>query len=219
MRKFAVLSIMILSAVSSIQAQTATKTFNINDERGRDVVTFTSKAPLETIVGKTSKIKGFVEVDPRNLTNAKAKFEVDLASLQTGIGLRDEHMREQYLETAKYPVAVFELTKVTTASIRELAEEKVIDMMVDGNFSVHGVTKAITIPVTITYFKESESTKNSLPGDILTISTKFNVLLSDYSITRPQFVILKLDDKQVVDINANASTGTPAPAFTEAEKN
>jgi len=63
--------------------------------------------------------------------------------------------------------------------------------------------------LTITYFKESESTKNRLPGDLLHIEGTFDVLLSDHNIERPQFVILKLDDKQKVNIDLFSATGLP----------
>ena len=177
---------------------------------------FTSQAPLETIVGKTANILGKIEVDPANVATAKANFEVDLASLKTGIDMRDTHMREQYLEVAKYPKAIFELTKVLKSSSNTLEDMKPVDLTVEGNFTVHGITKTISVPMKVTYFKESENTKNRLPGDIIHVQAKWDLLLSDYSIKRPQFIILKLDEKQAIDIDVFASTGTDAPKLDNA---
>lgn len=187
-----------------------TKTFYINDETGRDVVTFTSKAPLETIVGKTSQVRGYVTVDPNDLkSSAKGKIEVDLTSLETGIGLRDIHMREQYLETDKYPKTTFEITRVIEVGGNVLEDQKPVEMVLEGNFTVHGVTRLIEVPVTAKLIEESEQTKNRHPGDLLHIQATFDVILSDHKINRPQFVFLKLDEKQRVDVDIFAATGLP----------
>jgi polyisoprenoid-binding protein YceI len=205
---------MLLTLAISANAQTTSKTFYANDDKKKDVVMFTSQAPLETIVGKTAEIVGMVDVDPADVSTAKARFEVDLATLKTGIDMRDTHMREQYLEVAKYPKAIFELTKVVKSSQTTLDDMKPVDLTVEGNFTVHGVSKTITIPMKVTYFKESEGTKSRLPGDIIHVQAKWDLLLSEYSINRPQFIILKLDDKQAIDIDVFASTGTPAPQLS-----
>ena len=209
---FSGLLVLALAVFASAQGS---KTFNVNDDRGRDVVTFTSKAPLETIVGKTSDAKGFIEVDIDNVKSAvKGKFVVDLASIKTGIDMRDGHMRDNYLETAKYPKAVFELSKVVKASSNTLADQKPIQLTVEGTFTVHGVTKPMTIPLTITYFAESEDTKARLPGDLLHIQGTFDVFLTQHDIAIPKFVILKLDDKQVINIDLFAATGLPSAEMT-----
>jgi polyisoprenoid-binding protein YceI len=201
-----------LIAESAIAQVTAT-TFYTNDDKKRDVVTFTSKAPLETIVGRTGDIVGFVDTDPADILNSRARFEVDLATMKTGIDVRDGHMRDQYLETKKYPKAVFELTRVVTAEQTTLNNQKSVQLTVEGNFNIHGITRLITIPMTITYYRESEHTQSKLPGDILRIQAAWDILLSDYKIARPQFIIMKLDDKQHIDVNIFASTGSPAVSF------
>jgi polyisoprenoid-binding protein YceI len=204
------LAVPILLSATVALAQN-TKTFYINDETGRDIVTFTSKAPLETIVGKTSRVRGYISVDPADITgSARGKIEVDLASLQTGIGMRDRHMREQYLETDKYPKTTFEITRIINAGDNVLEDQKPVEMVVEGNFTVHGVTRLIEVPVTAKLIKETEDTKARHPGDILHIQATFDVILSDHKINRPQFVFLKLDEKQRIDIDVFAATGLPA---------
>lgn len=206
------IAVIFLALTFSAAAQNVV-TFNINDNRGRDVVTFTSKAPLETIVGKSSAITGYIDVDLNNVRQASSgRFEVELATLKTGIEMRDSHMREKFLETDKYPKAVFELTRVVEADKDTLPNQTPVDLVVEGNFTVHGVTKMITVPATVTYFKQTKETESKAPGDLLSIVCSFDVLLSDYNIDRPQFLFLKLDDKQVVQVDAVGST-----AFLRAE--
>jgi polyisoprenoid-binding protein YceI len=214
MKRLVVIAILLMVASAVIAQQATTKTFYINDSTKRDVVTFTSKAPLETIVGKTAEIKGYITVDPADIKgSAKGRFEVTLDSLKTGIDLRDQHMREKFLETVKFPLAAFELRKVLSASQNALEDQKELQLSVEGNFMVHGVTKVDTMQLNITYFKETEDTKARLPGDLLHVTGSFNVLLGDYGIARPQFVFYKLNENQKIDIDLFSSTGSPAVDF------
>ncbi len=200
----------IIMLISSGAGAQNSLTFHINDETKRDIVTFTSKAPLETIVGKTGEVMGFVTVDPGDVMGStEGRIEVDLTSLKTGIGLRDSHMREQYLETDMFPKTVFEMTRVIETTQNTLQDQRPVELKLEGNFSVHGVTRRIVVPMTVTYIRESEATGARHPGDLLHIVGTFDILLSEYSIKRPQFVILKLDDKQRIDIDIFAATGLP----------
>jgi len=212
MRKIsAILIVLVMAAVAVAQLPT-TKTFYVNDLKKRDVVTFTSKAPLETIVGTTADVTGFVTVNLDDIKgSAKARFEVDLTTIKTGIEMRDGHMRDNFLETSKFPKAVFELTKVDSASLNKLENQKEVKLMLEGNFSIHGVTKLITIPATITYYSESDQTKARAEGDLMHIAVNFDLLLGDYGIKRPQMLFMKLDETQKINIDMIASTAA-APA-------
>jgi polyisoprenoid-binding protein YceI len=189
--------------------------FYVNGNQKNDAVKFTSKATLETIEGKTSEIKGYVSVDPSEVTSgAEAKLAVTLESLKTGIDMRDKHMRENHLETEKYPEAVFILNKVTGAN-GDLADGQSKQLTLEGDFTIHGITRTITLDATVTFTTESENTNTELPGDILHIVTQFEVALADYEIKRPKFLFLKLSEKQTVEIDFFASTGSPEVVFTD----
>jgi polyisoprenoid-binding protein YceI len=212
MKNVSAVLLVLLLAVSSFAQQTTIKSFYVNDTKKRDVVTFTSKAPLETIIGKTADVTGFITVSLDDIKgSAKARIEVDLASLKTGIDMRDGHMRDNFLETAKYPKAVFELTKVDSISQNTLGDQKEVKAILVGNFTVHGVTKAITIPATITYFKESEQTSARASGDLLHVAVNFDLLLGDYGIKRPQMLFMKLDETQKINIDIIGSTAATPP--------
>ena len=59
-------------------------TFYVSDPR--DTFKFSSDAPLEKIVGTTNNIAGKVIVHPDDITeNLQASFELDLATIETGI--------------------------------------------------------------------------------------------------------------------------------------
>ena len=77
------------------------KEYNV-DKSAKNIVKFISDAPMEDFEGITDKIDGYlINDDISNLKNSEFYFEVDLNSVKTGIALRDRHMREDYLNTAK----------------------------------------------------------------------------------------------------------------------
>jgi polyisoprenoid-binding protein YceI len=105
---FAALFLFQLAAATSVK-------FLLSARDGRNVIKFISKAPLETIEGKTGQIDGSVEVDLADAATAAGQFEVDLTTVKTGIDMRDQHMREGYLHTDSFPKATFKIVKVTKA--------------------------------------------------------------------------------------------------------
>ena len=190
------------------------KHFGVDDPGGRDVLTFDSKAPLEKIVGTTNKIMGDVQVNPQDITKGlKASFTLDLASLKTGIDKRDEHMRDNFLETAKYPKAMLTIDKVTKASDNMLMDGKTLTVDAEGTLSLHGVKNAVQLKdIMVTYFDESEATKGKMPGDLLIINGGFSLNLPDYNIEVPQFIFLKLAETIKVSVDLTGSTATTGVA-------
>jgi polyisoprenoid-binding protein YceI len=186
--------------------------FTVDDDR--NTFTFESKAPLEKIIGMSNKIAGRIRVDPTDVTSdSMAKFELHLASMSTGIGLRDEHMREQFLETDKYPNAVLTIDKVTKASSKTLMDQKPVTLDAKGTLELHGVKKKVHLEgITLTLLKENEDTKMRMPGDLIHIDGALVLKLSDYNIKRPQLVLLKLDDNIRVSVDL---FGTTAKMMTE----
>ena len=183
-------------------------TFIVNDELGRDNVSFTSDAPIELIVGMTNKITGKIIIDDSldlTKTPINVSLNVDLASIDTGIPLRNEHMRDNFLETKKYPAAIFKVTKIIPSSPSKLINEKPLKLMAEGNLSIHGVTVKKNIPVKVTYFKESDFTHHKFEsGDVIRIQSTFDVPLEEHKIKRPEVIWQKLTDTVTVSIDSYA---------------
>ncbi|OGG54797.1 MAG: hypothetical protein A3F84_21800 [Candidatus Handelsmanbacteria bacterium RIFCSPLOWO2_12_FULL_64_10] len=213
MKRILIVMTMWAVALAARPALAGPATFHVNDKMGRNVVKFESHAPLETIIGTTNQVVGEIQVDPDNITaSPKVSFEVDLASIDTGIQLRNQHMREQYLNTAKYPKITFALDRVDKASQSKLAGGQVIDIDGVGTFTLHGVTRQEPVHVRATYLKESADTRLKMPGNLLRVAASFNLKLSDYKIPIPQMVILKLDENIKVDVDAFATDAAPGMA-------
>ena len=79
-----------MGAPSSAEAQA--RTFRIQ-RGGGSRVQWVSDAPLERITGVNSAVSGELTVDPANLAATRGRVDVAVASMRTGIDLRDEHLR------------------------------------------------------------------------------------------------------------------------------
>jgi polyisoprenoid-binding protein YceI len=183
--------------------------FTFDDPTGRNIVMFTSQAPLETIIGRTSALYGFIDFDLDSLPdNPEVFFECDLRSLKTGIDLRDEHMRSDgYLAADSFPIAEFRLISIFKTNNDVIFNETVANLTGRGEFILHGVVDTVTVTAEITYFEANEVTETRLPGDIVKFKADFDIRMSDYGITIPEEAILKLDDRIHVHIDAFGGTG------------
>lgn len=184
--------------------------FIVDDPGGRNTVEFTSKAPIENIVGITNQITGSITFDPENLQkNASGKIQVDLRTLNSGIALRDEHMRsENYLNTEKFPFATFEFDSPVETGILNLKPNETVSVSLKGKFELHGVTKEIVIQGNASLYNEvKELTEYGYPGEMFNFDGDFKVKLQDFNIKRPEFLIMKLAEEQQIHINFTATTG------------
>lgn len=159
-------------------------------------VVFISKAATETFEGKTDRIDGRIVVDPASVEDTVVvRLEVDMASLDTGIGERNKHMKKNHLETDKYPKAVFEGATLLGPAGAALAGGKAVAFDCEGNFTLHGVTRPLRVTVEVTLANERT----------LSFKTSFKVPLADYKISRPKFLFLKLGEVQDVVVEGVAT--------------
>ena len=108
---------------------------------------------------------------------------VKLDGLVTGIELRDRHMKEKYLETAKYPTATLEVDK----SKIHFPEGSAVTGSADGKLTLHGVTRTVTV----TYRADGDSKKAKVDG-----SMRFN--MKDFMIEVPSY--LGVTVKPTIDV-------------------
>jgi len=147
------------------------------------VAKFISRAPLEEFEGITEDIDGYLYWEDDSLfKNNEFYFEVNLNTLDTGIGLRNRHMRERYLETDKWPVASYQ-GKIVEVAKRDSAGFTVYDVKTQGTFSVHGVERDIRVVGTLVM----------LEVGLMRVRAAFQIELPDYNIKIPQVMFFKLN--------------------------
>ncbi len=99
---------------------------------------------------------------------------VPLAGLKTGIGLRDRHLREKYLETDKHPNAEL---RVARSAIKFPDPGAAVSQNVTGSLSLHGTTR----PTPFNYAARRD-------GSTYRVNGAMRVNLQDFGIKTPSFM-------------------------------
>lgn len=146
-------------------------------------VIFLSQAPLSEFTGESKSLKGLIDFE-KNLVD----FYLDLNTLNTGISLRDKHMRENYLETEKFPFAEF-TGKFESLPKLSAAPEKV---KVIGKFKIHGVEREVAVIGLLTQRSNGS----------LELKADWIIRLDDYKIDLPKLVFYELAAEQKISIDA-----------------
>ena len=159
------------------------------DRNKNNTVKFISDAPIEEFEGVTSSIDGYIKINSlKDLSENFIYFEVDLNTLDTGIGLRNRHMRDNYLETDKHQFTYFE---GQFESIKNVSKNN-FRVVVTGKMFIHGVTNNITI--------EGKFLKTN---DGFRITSMFTVKLTDYEIEVPEMMFMKINETMKLELDFN----------------
>lgn len=179
------LSMVVVSLV--ISGQSFAAKFEIQDLSQRNLLTFVSEAPLEKVMAQCSLFRGIVELEPLKLeSGVQGEIEVDLRSCQSGSGLRDVLLQEQILDNKQYPFASIKLKKWAQEVKGSLAEDSTLTFLVGIEINYRGKTTSLPVPVKLRYFKESEKTRQRLPGNLLRISSQIDLDLAHLGISVPE---------------------------------
>lgn len=208
-------------SLGGMAAQSAWRTYHANDPIGRNVVVIASNAPLETMLTRTGAVTGTVQFDPKNIANApKAKFIVDVTTLDTGIAMRNQHMKSsEWLDTAKHPKIAFEMTRIVSLTRGTvLKPNATVGGTVEGKLYLHGRTRLVQAYLEVTAIPQSAQTKERLPGDLLHVRAAFPINLNEFGIDIPEMARLKVANEQFVSADIFSSTGSPSPDAAAAQK-
>jgi len=82
-------------------------------------------------------------------------FDVNLMSVDTGIGIRDDRMREFLFNVVQFPKATLEAS-VEPSLITDLAVGSSTTTTIDADFSFHGKSQALALTVLVTKLTESK---------------------------------------------------------------
>ncbi|EYF06241.1 YceI family protein [Chondromyces apiculatus] len=148
---------------------------------GTSSVEFKATGPAGlSIVGKSSEVRASDTADSVTIV-------VPLAKLDTGIGLRNDHMRDKYLETSKYPNAELTVAKSAIGYPAVGAGEAT------GQLKLHGQTK----PVKFKYEAKKSGTGHAVSGTV-------RVNMTEFGIEKPSYMGLSV--KPDVDVAVTFNT-------------
>lgn len=134
---------------------------------------FSASTPLENIEAENKKSQVIL-----NTANNEIAIRMNMRDFVFPNKLMQEHFNENYIESEKYPTATF-AGKVDKAP--DYTKNGQYDVAATGKFTVHGVTKERTI-----------TGKMKIEGGKITISSDFEVPLTDHKIDVPKVVFVKI---------------------------
>lgn len=112
---------------------------------------------LTKMLGRFTKVDGEFAVDRDNPNASNVSLTIDTSSIFTGFEARDKHLRSpDFFNAQEFPQMKFVSTKV------ERTGEKTAK--VTGNLTLLGVTKPVTLDVTLNGIKPNPRTKKDLVG-------------------------------------------------------
>ena len=103
----------------------------------------------------------------------------------------EEHYNEKYMESDKYPKITFK-GKIKDLSKVNFSKDGVYQVIVDGDLSLHGVTKTISEPGTI-----------EVKGSEINAKSNFSVVPEDYKIEIPGLVREKIAKTIPITVDMN----------------
>ncbi|MBK6521253.1 MAG: YceI family protein [Sphingobacteriaceae bacterium] len=170
---------LILLAVLVVSVQTSiAQIYKAKD--GSTNITFFSTSPLEDI---TATNKGAIIV--YNSSTNDIQIRVSVINFKFKNGLMEEHFNDNYMETEKFPNAIFK-GKINEAI--DMAKDGETKVTVTGKMEMHGVTKDETFNGTVTR-----------SGNEIMIKTKFKIKLVDYSIKVPSLYVKNI--AEIIDVD------------------
>jgi len=123
---------------------------------------------INTVHGKFNDFNGTVTLDGKNVTDAKGTIQTK--SIDTGVPKRDGHLKSaDFFDVEKYPTITFASKK---------AETKDGQTVLVGDFTMHGVTKEISLPVTV-----KGPIKDPMGMERIGLQAKTTINRKDYGLT------------------------------------
>ena len=132
-------ALLVLVLAGSAPAKAESLRFRIQPEASE--ITFRATSRLMNAEGHFGRFSGDVVADPARPTGARISLTIEAASLDTGIGMRDDHLRSvDFFDIERFPTIAFQSVRVETAGRRAT---------VTGSLTLHGVTREIAVPVDV----------------------------------------------------------------------
>ena len=169
-----------VSSAFAVTILAAPQTFDFKDPKGVNNAVFKTDAPLESINGSASGITGNVTFDPDQPGATRGRIVVASSSLIVPNPMMKGHLHgDKWLDVAKYPEISFEVKDLK--NVKTSANVTTADAV--GTFTLKGVAKEMTIPVTLTFLKDKLGQRvPNLKGDLLVVRAHFTLKRSEFNI-------------------------------------
>jgi G3E family GTPase len=140
-------------------------------------ISFYSRSKVEKVEADNNEVSSIL-----NTTTGDFVFAALLKSFHFDRALMEEHFNENYVESNKYPKSTFK-GKISNIAGVNFVKDGAYPVMVDGDLTMHGVTKKISSKGSI-----------SVKGGKVSAYSKFTIKLKDYNISIPALVGDKISE-------------------------
>lgn len=189
--KLTVKAIALVSALTFSQLSTAevAKAGSYKIDPGHTFVTFTiSHLGFSDMQGRFNTVEGNLSLAPKGESSVQVSIET--ASVDTNHKKRDDHLRgPDFFNARQYPEIKFTSTKVSYGSTGEPSK-------IEGNFSLHGVTKPIVLDV-----KPVGAGKDPWGGYRAGYNASVTINRSDYGM---EFMLGGIPDQVTINLSIEA---------------
>ncbi len=159
-------------------------------DKAHSRVSFMAYTKLFDTLGVFKKWNINATVDPENLKGMKLNLTVDVASVDTDNESRDKHLRKKdFFWVEKHAKATFVVKSVNVKSADEI--------VVTGPLTIRGVTKKMTVPVSVVRFQKKGREVMRLKGKFQVDRNAFGV---DY---KPGLLMPNIKDTGDVQFDLN----------------
>lgn len=137
-------NLILLLSLSSVHHRGFAQTVKVAMEPNHSTIGFVVNIAggVTRVTGKFTEFSLDMDYVDRDLTQSSVRFTIQAASINTGIAQRDEHLRSaDFFDVAQFPEITFK-----SSAIRKVGP--MYEM--DGTFSMHGISKEVTIPFELT---------------------------------------------------------------------
>lgn len=151
-------------ALATTVAFAAPLTYKI-DAKHTDVIASWSHFGFSNPIAHFGKVDGFITYDPAKVGDSKVEVTIPLSGLNSHVPDFDDHLRgDDFFDAANHPNITFKSTSVKSAGKGKLA--------VTGDLTIKGITKPVTLAVTINKIGVQPMAKREAAGFEATTTIK-----------------------------------------------
>ena len=134
-------------------------------------VSFTSEAPLEKIEAQNEKATSVLDA-----SSGQMQFAILIKAFQFEKALMQEHFNENYMESSKFPKAIFK-GQIADMSGLDFRQDGTYEVVVKGAMTIRGIAKEIEVPGTI-----------AIKDGVISANSTFELTVADFDIKIPKVV-------------------------------
>lgn len=146
-----------------------------------------------TVTGRTSDVAGSLTVDGLSLT--AASLEVDVASIATDSGNRDEYFRSNAMRTGEFPTATFVLTDPVAVDAAPVVGG-VQTVEATGELTLAGVTRTVTVDLEAVWNGSDGQVAGSIP-----------ITFADFGVEAPNLGFVSVEPEGFIEFSLVVARG------------